>query len=100
MRTIFDLPEPIFREAKARAAREGVKLKELIVRYIEVGLRSPGVPDGGEKGHREPLPTAISREAGKPPSKVLGNRDLDALLEEDEFDRYQRTIASAKGVDT
>jgi len=35
MRTTIDLPDDLFRQAKARAALSGIKLKDLIARYVE-----------------------------------------------------------------
>ena len=39
MRTTIDLPDPLFREVKARAAREGMKLRELVICFLEAGIR-------------------------------------------------------------
>jgi hypothetical protein len=39
MRTTLDLPDPVFRKLKARAALEGLSLKDLIARYVANGLR-------------------------------------------------------------
>ncbi|MEX2578726.1 MAG: hypothetical protein WD342_06685 [Verrucomicrobiales bacterium] len=93
MRTTLDLPDPLFREVKSRAAREGMKLKELIACYIEAGLRSATVPTTGGRGHPEPLPVAIPREAGRAPGQALTNRELQALLEEEDFENYERSVA-------
>jgi predicted DNA binding CopG/RHH family protein len=41
MRTTLEIPDPLFREVKARAAQSGLKLKELLTRYIEAGLKAP-----------------------------------------------------------
>jgi hypothetical protein len=41
MRTTLDLPDELFRQVKAKAALEGSKLKQLLRRYIESGLRAP-----------------------------------------------------------
>jgi hypothetical protein len=38
MRTTVDLPDELLRQAKARAALEGMKLKDLIAHYIARGL--------------------------------------------------------------
>ena len=43
MRTTFDLPDPLFREVKTRAVQQGVKLKDLVASYIEMGLRGQAV---------------------------------------------------------
>lgn len=39
MRTTLDLPDDLFRQVKARAALQGSSLKELLMRYVESGLR-------------------------------------------------------------
>jgi hypothetical protein len=41
MRTTLDLPDELFRQVKAKAALEGAKLKDLLTRYVENGLRQP-----------------------------------------------------------
>ncbi len=40
MRTTVDIPDPIYRELKARAAREDRSVKELILQSVAVTLRS------------------------------------------------------------
>lgn len=44
MRTSFDLPDPLFRTLKARAALQGSSLKDLVVTYVERGLRESQMP--------------------------------------------------------
>ncbi len=41
MRTTLELPDPLFRTLKARAALQGRSLKDLVVSYVERGLREP-----------------------------------------------------------
>jgi len=41
MRTTFDLPDPLMRHLKARAALEGRSLRDLTLELIERGLRAP-----------------------------------------------------------
>ena len=47
MKTTVDLPDPLFRRAKATAAVNGVSLKSLITRAVEESLAksSPNVDD-------------------------------------------------------
>jgi len=40
MRTTVDIPDPIYREIKARAAKEGRTVKELILQSVAINLRS------------------------------------------------------------
>jgi len=55
MRTTIDLPDDLFRRAKATAALQGKSLKELVASVLEKGL-----PREAEKfGHDEPFPIEI-----------------------------------------
>jgi hypothetical protein len=40
MRTTVDIPDPIYRQLKSRAAAEGSTVKELILRGVSITLRS------------------------------------------------------------
>jgi hypothetical protein len=63
MRTTVDIPDGLFRRAKARAAMEGVKLKELIARFVELGLRlpvrAPRDESGASEGAERPFVSAF-----------------------------------------
>lgn len=41
MRTTLELPDPLFARLKARAASNGVTLKQLLRSYVEQGLSAP-----------------------------------------------------------
>ena len=43
MKTSLDFPDPLFRTLKARAAMQGSSLKNLVVTYVERGLRESQV---------------------------------------------------------
>jgi len=60
MRTTLDLPDPLFRQLKSRAALEGTTLKQLIRDAIERGLGAP------------PGPAGEARERSTPPKLALG----------------------------
>ncbi len=80
MRTTIDLPDELFRRAKATAAMQGIKLKDLIASFIENGLEQPSPLLVRES--RGPLPWV--RESTGNPIPALTNAELDAiLLEED-----------------
>ena len=76
MRTTLDLPDPLFREMKARAARQGVKMRELVATFIENGLRggNPVVPST-----RSPLP--IARRATGKTIRALDNARIAKILD-------------------
>lgn len=60
MRTTLDLPDPLLRQLKAKAALEGITLKELVRSLVERGLRAPA-----QRGL-----AASSRAAGVPSIKI------------------------------
>lgn len=79
MRTTLDLPDPLFRELKMRAARQGVKMKELLTTFIEDGLRGGrGAPTQASPA-RSPLP--IARPATGVPIPALSNEQIARLLD-------------------
>ncbi len=59
VRTTVDIPDPLYRELKGRAASEGRSVKELILRGVEQELRSQGRRRG-----RVTLPIVPSKRPG------------------------------------
>ena len=60
MRTTVDIPDPIYRRLKAKAAREGRSVRELILREAEGALRR-----ASRQPRRRPrLPIVRSRRPG------------------------------------
>ena len=59
MRTTVDIPDPLYRELKGKAASEGRSVKELILRGVEQEL-------GGRRGkpRRVTLPIVPSKRPG------------------------------------
>ncbi len=45
MRTTLDIPDPLFRHLKARAAMQGSTLRDLVVGLVEKGLLVPAIAD-------------------------------------------------------
>jgi hypothetical protein len=64
MRTTVDIPDPLYRELKGKAAREGQSVKELILRGVERELKNRG-----RRTRRVSLPIV--------PSKRPGSLELD-----------------------
>jgi hypothetical protein len=86
MRTTLDLPDPLFRELKTRAARQGKKLKELVTLYVEVGLYGPEVPaQAPERPPRSPLP--VARRATGHTIPAMTNAKLQSLLDDEDAKR-------------
>ncbi len=44
MRTSLDIPDPLFRHLKARAALEGSTLRDLVLSLVQRGLSNPAQP--------------------------------------------------------
>src|SRR5438132_13986673 len=79
MRTTIDLPDELFRQIKIRAARDGVKLKELITRYLEQGLNGASSPSTRTKTQRSKLP--VVRLKTNKRQLAFTNADLFDLLQ-------------------
>jgi len=58
MRTTVDIPDPIYRKLKAKAASQGRSVKELILRGVEKELEPP------QKRKRVNFPVLRSKEPG------------------------------------
>lgn len=80
MRTTVELPDDLFRHLKAKAALEGVSVKELLTEYVEVGLREAITPRR-VRGHRSPLPVIKRRGRSTIPDLTS---ELQARIEEEE----------------
>jgi hypothetical protein len=59
MRTTVDIPDPLYRELKGKAAREGLSVKELILRGVERELKNRS-----RKARRVSLPIVPSKRPG------------------------------------
>ena len=44
MKTTIEIPEVLFRKAKARAAMEGLSLREFFLRGLQIALQSSATP--------------------------------------------------------
>jgi hypothetical protein len=60
MRTTVDIPDPVYRRLKSRAASEGRTAKELILRGVEQVLKEPP----RRRGRRVKLPIVPSKKPG------------------------------------
>lgn len=77
MRTTLDLPDPLMRELKARAALEGLKLKDFLARTVQLALQKP-LPPQNLPG-RSPAPVFV-RPSAKP-MPLLTSAELNAILD-------------------
>ncbi len=79
MRTTLDLPDDLFRQVKAKAALEGTKLKDLLTRFVQSGLREPV---RGSPRRRSKVP-AIKRRTKQPIPNLTSPRQSHLEEEED-----------------
>lgn len=82
MRTTIDLPDELLRQAKAKAALDGLKLKDLIARYVEEGLRGAPLQTAPRRRQRSELP--VARAATGHVLPVLTNVEIQSILDEEE----------------
>jgi Arc/MetJ family transcription regulator len=83
MRTTIDLPDELFRKAKAKAALDGMRLKDLIRRFVEQGLRQ-GAPLSDETLRRRRSELPVARAATGKTLPELTNAEIHRILEEEE----------------
>ena len=80
MRTTLDLPDPLFRTLKARAAMDGSSLKDLLVRLVQRGL---AVADGCAPAPlpRSPLPVLVAGPLALTAEQMSHNTALYAVMD-------------------
>jgi hypothetical protein len=80
MRTTLDLPDPLLRELKTRAARNGQTLKSLINDLIQRGMALPAMPPSQQIG----LPVLTRLQTQAQATQGQNNAQLsDQTLQED-----------------
>jgi hypothetical protein len=92
MRTTIDLPEDTLRQLKARAALDGLPMKELVRAYVDKGLAQGPLQRSAQV--RSPLPTVV---VGKPLTiKQPTNAKLMALLDKQDAERAIKLLRRTK----
>jgi len=86
MRTTIDLPDDLYRALKARAGLNGVKLRQLIQRLIEQGLRSTS---GGTAARKHDPPPIIIPPRGVP-IPAVSRAELARIEEEEDEAKHAR----------
>ncbi|MEI8304035.1 MAG: hypothetical protein WCG13_12160 [Burkholderiales bacterium] len=79
MRTTIDLPDSLYRQLKAHAALRGVPMKEVVLAFVERGLRAPLEAAEPQPPAPRDLPTIRAR-ALLPP-EAFSNAGLFEVLE-------------------
>jgi hypothetical protein len=91
MRTTLDIPDDTFRQLKAQAALNGMKLKELVTQLIQRGLTSGVTAPKPARAPSSP-PIAIQRVQGTPLTPALSNAQLYAILNDQDLAQYQSVL--------
>ena len=102
MRTTLDLPDPLFRTLKARAAMDGTTLKELVLRFVQRGLNEADAPSPLATRERAPfvVPGALRDNAAHSTPRLpldpalLSNAGLHALLDAEDDAKALRSVAN------
>jgi hypothetical protein len=92
MRTTLDLPDETFRQLKAQAALNGLKLKELVTQLIQRGLAAGVTPPDPAPldqarlaARRVSYPIPIARESDGSVTPYLSNAVLYAILDDEDL---------------
>lgn len=91
MRTTLDLPDDLFREAKARAALEGMKLKDLIASFVRQGLDS--TPNGGFATPRRRSEFPVLHGVGGPGMRLWTTAEAQELFDAEDLEKLNENLA-------
>ena len=89
MKTTLEIPDTVFKQIKARAALEGIKLKDIVADALDLYLRSPREVSKA-KGNQCPFP--IVRGKGGPLLRKLNAEAIAAIEEEEDLQSYGRSL--------
>jgi len=95
MKTTLDLPDPLMRRVKIRAATRGRKLKEEIADLLEKGMAAPqfeNMPEGELPYHRHPqtgflVSRRLTTPGHVPPTPEESQAVLERANEEEDLRR-------------
>ena len=86
MRTTLDLPDPLLRELKSRAARNGQSLKSLLNDLIQRAMTLPSMPPAQQSG----LPVLTRLQGQAQPVKAQTNAQLSDLTLQEDLEKLRR----------
>jgi hypothetical protein len=89
MKTTVEIPNPLFRRVKARAAMEGLKFKDVIASALSAYLIQPRPP---LKNGSRPCPFPLVRGKMGPLMKEMSNKTIAELEEKEDLERYRRSF--------
>ena len=86
MRTTLDLPDPLLRELKSRAAHNGQSLKSLLNDLIQRAMTLPSIPPAQQSG----LPVLTRLQGQAQPVKAQTNAQLSDLTLQEDLEKLRR----------
>jgi hypothetical protein len=89
MKTTLEIPDPLFKQVKAKAAVEGLKLKDLVTSALSAYLAEPRA---SRKSQAKPCPFPIIRGRGKWKMPDLTPEFLSKLEQEEDLERYRKSL--------
>jgi hypothetical protein len=89
MKTTLEIPDSLFKQVKARAAMEGMKLKDLVTSALASYL---GHPKASGPEETKPCPFPLVRGKGGPLMKHMSNEAIARLEEKEDFERHRRSV--------
>ena len=92
MRTTLDLPDPLFKHLKTRAAQEGRTLRDLVVELVEKGLSARDLVDAQQRFQARPLIAGTASMRLLP--SQLNSADLSDILSEEDDERARQILQS------
>jgi hypothetical protein len=91
MKTTLEIPDELYREAKARAAMENRKIKDLVAEGIRLVLEQ-STPVTKRPIGKRPSPFPLIRGKGGPLLKILDNKLIAQLQEEEDIEHTRRAL--------
>lgn len=81
MKTTVEIPDDLFRKAKARAALEGIPLRDLVVHGLQLAMNEP--PAGEAKRRRVQFPLISARREAEPLTDEMVAAALERMAAEE-----------------
>ena len=89
MKTTLEIPTPLFKQIKAHAAMEGLKLKDVVASALSAYLVKPDLPlKNGAKG----CPFPLVRGKVGPFMKKMDSETIAKLQEKEDLERHRRSL--------
>ena len=88
MKTTLEIPSPLFKQVKAHAAMEGLKLKDVVASALSAYLlRTPPATSGTKR-----CPFPLVRGKATNLMKQMSNETIAKLQEKDDFEGHRRSF--------